>query len=134
MKFSGKMRESGTSTPISGGKTDEWVNFQPSVLALSPGVNSNVINVTGFREASARECPFTAYLLDTTRRKAVPSTGIRELDKGGAVGDCTNPRTVGPGGTYTGPNAPSLFACSSGFSYSCRDRFTHANSWGYSRA
>jgi hypothetical protein len=26
MNFSGKMRESGTSTPISGGKTDEWVN------------------------------------------------------------------------------------------------------------
>jgi hypothetical protein len=27
IKFSGKMRESGTSTLISGGKTDEWVNF-----------------------------------------------------------------------------------------------------------
>ncbi len=26
-KFSGKMRESGTSTPISGGKTDEWVKW-----------------------------------------------------------------------------------------------------------
>jgi hypothetical protein len=31
MNFSGKMRESGTSTPFSGGKTDEWVN-RPSAL------------------------------------------------------------------------------------------------------
>jgi hypothetical protein len=27
MNFSGKMRESETSTPISGGKTDEWVKL-----------------------------------------------------------------------------------------------------------
>jgi hypothetical protein len=35
MKFSGKMRETGTSTPISGGKTDEWVNWHSFNILFS---------------------------------------------------------------------------------------------------